>query len=503
MNDLDSASDPSSQAEAIQNTGKPHLARSMRSFSNFAISLSTICILAGGVSSFHVAFCTVGGAAIGIGWPFGCLFALIVAATMAQLASAFPLAGGPYQWASILGGKGWGWATACFNLLGLITVLAAINVGVYQIVLSFTSALFQYDPQSVHPLVPAAALVLMFVSQALINHFGIGLTSRLTDLSGYLIIAVALLLTVAMLGYRWIGGYGFDLGRLISFENYSGPAGDDVWPASGSLVWLFLLGLLLPAYTVTGFDASAQTAEETIDPALNVPRGIVRAVLVSGVAGWIMLVAVVLAIPDMATAAGKGEQAFFWILREVVPEPLLTILYVGIIVAQYLCGLATLTAASRSTFAFARDGGLPFSRMLSVVQANTRAPAAAIWAAAGVSILFAVFVPYTAIAAVCVILLNVSYVVPTALGLAGQGRSWTRMGPWHLGPWFRPLAVLAVFGCGVLVLIGVQPPNEIAVWIVGGFVAVLTGLWFGNVRHRFRGPPPAILHLLRQTSNSP
>ena len=77
-------------------------------------------------------FCSVGGASIGLGWPLVCLFALVVAATMGQLASAFPTAGGLYHWASILGGRGWGWATAWFNLAGLVTVLAAINVGTYR-----------------------------------------------------------------------------------------------------------------------------------------------------------------------------------------------------------------------------------------------------------------------------------------------------------------------------------------------------------------------------------
>src|SRR5437763_10720038 len=86
------------------------LARRMGGFSNYALSLSIICILSGGVTSFHIGFCSVGGAAIGLGWPLVALFSLAVAATMGQLASAFPTAGGLYHWASILGGKGWGWA---------------------------------------------------------------------------------------------------------------------------------------------------------------------------------------------------------------------------------------------------------------------------------------------------------------------------------------------------------------------------------------------------------
>src|SRR6476659_10298532 len=110
------------------------LSRRMNAFSSLALSLSIICILAGGVTSFHLGLSAVGGASVGLGWPLACLFSLAVAATMAQLASAFPTAGGLYHWASILGGKGWGWITAWFNLVGLLTVVAAVNSGTYDFI---------------------------------------------------------------------------------------------------------------------------------------------------------------------------------------------------------------------------------------------------------------------------------------------------------------------------------------------------------------------------------
>ncbi len=121
------------------------------------------------------------------------------------------------------------------------------------------------------------------------------------------------------------------------------------------------MGFLLPAYTLTGFDASAHVAEETHDAARSVPRGILRSVLVSGVFGWAMLVAVVLAMPSVDHAAREGERAFAWTLERTLPGWLATGLFVGIGVAQYFCGLATVTSTSRMVFAFARDGGLPCS----------------------------------------------------------------------------------------------------------------------------------------------
>ena len=91
------------------------LLRGMRTFQNFAISFSIICILSGGINSFAQGLSSVGGAAIGIGWPLACLFSLFFALAMGQIGSAYPTAGGLYHWGSILGGRGLGWLTAWFT----------------------------------------------------------------------------------------------------------------------------------------------------------------------------------------------------------------------------------------------------------------------------------------------------------------------------------------------------------------------------------------------------
>jgi len=475
------------------------LLRRMNGFSNYAISLSIICILAGGLTSFAQGFNTVGGAAVGLGWPLVWLFSLVVAATMGQVASAFPTAGGLYHWASILGGRGWGWATAWFNLAGLVTVLAAINLGTFRFVFDALSSQFRLDappPATVFAL-QVGGVVLITFSQALFNHLGIRVTTLLTDFSGWWILVVAAVLTVALL----VCAPTFEPVRLVTFANYSGlPAGPEpIFPRQDNLPWLFLLGFLLPAYTLTGFDASAHTAEETVQASVNVPRGIVRSVLVSGLAGWIMLMAIVLAMPSLDEAAAQGASAAVWTMQQVLPSWLAVPLFIGIGAAQYLCGLATVTSASRMTFAFARDGGLPFSATLRGVSPVYRTPVAAVWTVAGAAVLFTVWTPvYATIAAVCTLFLYISYVLPTALGLLAYGRSWTTMGPWDIGVWYRPLAFLGVLGCGLLLVIGVQPPNDKALGIIGGAVVLLAVCWFGSERRRFQGPPQGVLDGQRQ-----
>lgn len=468
--------------------------RRLGGFSNFAISLSIICILAGGVTSFHVGYCSVGGAAIGLGWPLGCLLALAVAATMGQLASAFPTAGGLYHWAAVLGGRGAGWLTAWFNLLGLITVLAAINAGAWQFAASGFAAFDVFDTKSLtepgQVALQIVAVTLLTGAQALCNHYGIRLTSRLTDFSGWWILLIATVLTAALLTYAG----SFDFSRLVTFHNYSGrPEGENaVWPRTEGLAVLFALGLLLPMYTLTGYDASAHVAEETKQAGVTVPRSMLRAVLVSGLFGLVMLAALVLAMPNPDAAADLADGAFVGVVKDVLPRWLAIGLFAGIVLAQLLCGLATVTSASRMLYAFARDGGLPGSAVLRRVHGVYRSPVPAVWTVAAAAVLFTVYTPaYPTLAAVCTLFLYVSYVLPTALGLWAWGRTWMKPGPWHLGRWYRPLAAAAVLGCGGLLVVGVQPPNDKNLVILAATLALLAAYWFGYARRHFRGPAVA------------
>jgi len=463
------------------------LLRRMSGFSNFAISFSIICILAGGITSLQLGVSAVGGAAAGIVWPAGVGFSLIVALCMAQVASAFPTAGGLYHWSAILGGRGWGWATAWLNLGGLVFVTAAVNVGAYGLFVNFVGPLLGVDPARLTVTHQAIGVALITASHALFNHLGIRVTTVLTDFSGWLIFAVAALLTLVML----LGAQSLDAGRLFTFANYSGAGGGGVWPERGSLLTMTLLGLMWPVYTITGFDASAHTSEETRHAARNVPRGILRSVYLSGLFGWAMVASFVIAMPSVPEAAAQGANVFPWLMAQVAPGPLGTALWCGIVLANYLCGLACVTSTSRMMYAFARDGGLPGSAALKRVSPVWKTPVAAIWVTAGLAVASTLYAPaYSTLTTACVILLYVSYVMPTLCGIFTIGRTWTKMGPFDLGPGlYRTLAAFSVAGVVLVVWIGVQPPNGKALIVLAAASGVMLAGWWGGVRHRFAGPP--------------
>jgi amino acid transporter len=470
------------------------LSRSMSKFSNFAISFSIICILSGGINSFAQAISSVGGAGAGIGWITGCIISGMFALSMAQIASAFPTAGGLYHWASILGNRFLGWITAWLNLLGLITVLGAINIGTAYFFAGTFGSNFGFtgtDGQVV------GFVVVVTIIQAIFNHIGIKATTFLTDISGYIIFATTAVLVLACLYFA----PSIDLSRLWTFTNYSGEAGGNVFPQSDNVFYLFLLCLLLPVYTITGYDASAHTAEETTNAATSVPKGIVSAVIWSSLVGWLMICAITLAIPDMNAAAKLGWGMFFGTMDAIMPAGLKMVIYFFILITQLLCGLATVTSASRMLFAFSRDDGVPgASKALATVSATYRTPVNAIWTAAVMCILYVVLammikVGETSIYVIVVnstlVFLFLSFTIPLiAAMLSYGGEKWKTPGPWAMSAGlYKLVTILSVVGMAIILFIAVAPPNERVLYVVAGFIALLVVLWFAVESRRFKGPP--------------
>src|SRR6202142_2377476 len=136
---------------------KQELNRGWSGFSNFAISFSIICILAGAFTTYGQALKNGGPIAISIAWPLISVLILCVAWSMSELASAMPTAGGIYYWSSKLGVAGWGWFTGWFNLIGLVAVSASViyvsatflmyTLGLYDVhfIFNFTSTNLKYN----------------------------------------------------------------------------------------------------------------------------------------------------------------------------------------------------------------------------------------------------------------------------------------------------------------------------------------------------------------------
>src|SRR5437899_7427031 len=160
------------------------LFREMGGFSNFAISFSIISILTGAVLLFGYGLKLAGPVINSVGWPVVSLFTLCVAASMAELASAYPTAGGLYFWAFRLGGRTWAWITAWLNMVGQVTITAGINVAAATYLVGSVTRIAGASPDAAVPLLGSATswdfqltvMVVLMIPQVLINVFGIRLT---------------------------------------------------------------------------------------------------------------------------------------------------------------------------------------------------------------------------------------------------------------------------------------------------------------------------------------
>jgi len=473
------------------------LTRRMGPFQNFAISFAIICIVAGGITAFPAALSAGGGGSIGWIWPIGSLFALVVAASMGQVASSYPTAGGIYHWSSILGGRGFGWAAAWFNLLGLMFVVSSVNFGLFNLFRDLFLA--QVVGMDVTPWVSTGEfsqgwwiqtifITVVTIAQATLNHYFLRLTTILTDWSGYIILATTVVLTLALLAFA----PSLNFGRLFTFTNFTGDAGGGVWPQANVFLYVVALGLLHAVYTITGFDASAHTSEETRNAQREVPKGMIRSVWWSFLFGYFMVCAMVLALPDQTDAAGavtdgvtaaakQGWASFNW-LMSVSPMWfwLKALIIIGIVVSNFLCALAGLTSCSRMLYAFARDGGVPMSNVLKQVSPVYRTPGAAIWVGGILSIIATLYGgAFLVLSTGCAVFLYLSYLMPISAALKGEmGGEWTNKGPFNLKGASIPIAILAIIGCALLIFVGVQPPQEKVGYLIVLMILALAAFWF-------------------------
>ena len=463
------------------------LRRHMSGFTNFAVSFTIISILSGCLTLYGYGMNTGGPVLITWGWPFVGLMTLFVGLSMAEVCSSFPTAGGLYYWSAKLAPRNpaaWSWFTGWFNFLGQVAVTAGIDFGAAFFLNALLDVQWGFDTRPWHTIVLFAAILVL---HGLLNSFGVTLVSILNNVSVWWhiggVLVIVLVLAIAP-SHHQSASFVF-----THFVNNTG------W---GSKFYVILLGLLLAQYTFTGYDASAHMTEETKSAAVSGPRGIVMSIIVSLVAGWILLIGVTFAIQHYTTEVGATvppAQIFIDALGATGGKLLLLI----VVIAQLFCGMASVTANSRMIYAFSRDGALPGSSIWHKVNPRTRTPTNAIWlAATGALILGLPYLwddtAYAAVTSIAVIGLYVAYVLPTFLRLR-LGSAFVR-GPWHLGRWSRPIGIISVAWVVIITVLFMLPTGSPITWkdfnyTVIAVVAVLgfAGIWWAvSARKWFTGP---------------
>ncbi len=445
------------------------LFRDMGGFSNFALSFSVISILTGAIQLYGYGLQHGGPLQMTVGWLVVSVFTLMVALSMAELASSYPTSGALYHWSSFLGNRCLGWFTACFNTMGQFAILAGIDYGLALLLLG----LLGWENTTV---TLTTTYIVLLLSHALFNHFGIQLVAWLNNFSAWYHIGVVILLLVVLFQH----GFAQEPKFLLTFYSNDGY----------SPRYSFLIGLLLAQWTLTGYDASAHVTEETLDPRRNAPWGIFLAVVISVVFGFLMIAAITLSIENLDQAVKFGDGAFTEILKQRLGGGFGSIIVALVLGAMWLCGLSAMTSASRMVYAFARDGGLPFSKFWAQVSKKQRTPSNAIWGLAFIAMILAVSVTlYQAVISIAVISLYISYGLPIYARLYKRFTGGTdEIGPWNLGKFSNLVSIIALLWIAFITIIFIVPPNEQAGYVILGLFLFLVFNWIFFVKHRFIGP---------------
>jgi amino acid transporter len=479
------------------------LRRKISGFTNFAISFTIISILAGTLTSYYIGFANGGPIIMSWGWPAVSVMCLFVALAMAELASAMPTAGGLYYWAATIGSPAWGWFTGWLNIIGFSVATAAVCWGAAIFTVALGNLLF---PGVVHTATGTIFLFysIILVAAGVINTFGISPVRFVNNLSAWwhmlgVLVVVGVLLAVP--AHHQSAGFVFT--KTVNASGFGGHG------LSSLLFWFVIgLGLLQAQYTIGGYDASAHMGEETRSASRKAARGVWTSVAVSGLFGWILLLALTFTVPNVhgTLAAGAFDVQYIW--QQSLGTRLAEFLLFVVVAAQFFCGTANLTSATRVAWALSRDRALPGHRFWSKLNSR-RAPGRAVWLVVVFDIAWMVptfadaTVGYLVATSITVIALYSAYALPIFLRVR-QGAKF-EPGAWTLGRHYRWVNSIALGWIAVITVLFIMPVTPDGIPFRAGFtwtvvnyaplslaaaLLLIGGWWLLSARHWFRGPVP-------------
>ncbi len=336
------------EAELAQFGYSQSMARHTGRFASFAVAFAFVSIATGIFTTYGAVLDSSGPVGIWT-WPIAVVGQLAVAFVLGTIASRMPVTGYAYQWMSRLANPVLGWIIGWISFAFLAIVVVAVD---YTIASTVLPVLLDYEGTGavtwgVTAVVLLAQSVLLALSTKWSERVNNGAVSL--ELVGMVALTLLLLVVAAVRG-------DMDFGNLVSKGAVAAEGfwsfGD--WTSAGP----WMLGFLLGAFTIVGFESAANLAEETNDPERVVPRAMCQAVIASGVLGFIFLVAVTLAAGD-PVALAKSSTPIADVIEHTLGSAVSTLLLLMVVIAIFACGLVIMMTGVRLTWAMSRDERFP------------------------------------------------------------------------------------------------------------------------------------------------
>ncbi len=417
---------------------KQEFDRSLKRYASFAIGFSFISITTGIFTTYAFVLNTAGPLGIWT-WPIVIVGQLMVALVFGALASRMPLAGYTYQWMSRLANPHIGWLVGWFMFAFLVVDAVAVD---YAVASAVAPVLFGYVGTEANTWIVTGVVILV---QCLLIMFSTLWSERVNNVAvGTELIGIGgltiLILIVGAIGGKLYWGHLFSKGAAASASPYFG---------LGSLTHVspWVLAFLLGAFTIVGFEACGNLAEETSEPERVVPRAMWTSVLLSGVLGFAFLIAITAAtwdIPALTASSTPVADIVDHVLGSVVGKAFLVLVFFSI----FACGLVIFITASRVTWAMSRDERFPGWKTMRKVSHSFRTPLLATLVvgiilevvlaafATRTNVLFKLFSAATLMPAIIYFVTVLLYVIERRKLPAEKG--------FNLGAWEWPVIIIAL-----------------------------------------------------------
>ena len=347
---------------------KQELDRSLGSFSAFAAGFSYISILTGVTALFGFGYLSAGP---GVWWTWPVVVAgqSLVALCFMEMAGQYPIAGSVYQWSKRLTTGYASWMAGWIYIVGAIVTIAAVAVD-WQVVLPQISTSFQIAGTAADAGTTLTkggaqnALLLggiLVVITTIINMLGVKIMSRINNF-GVLAELIGASVLIILLFFH------LHQSPSVILHSYHYGAGHP-WGYFGAL----LIGGIISAYVMYGFDTAGTLAEETNDPERNAPPAIIRAIGAAFVIGGLVMLLGIMSNKNIHDP-NIGLLGLPYVIKNAFGNTAGNIFLADTALAIFVCCLAVQTATIRMLFSMARDNRLPFGSAVARVSGHRKVP---------------------------------------------------------------------------------------------------------------------------------
>ncbi|KAG9231578.1 amino acid permease-domain-containing protein [Amylocarpus encephaloides] len=483
---------------------KQEFKREFSLWTTFCVSFAVLGLLPSFASTLYYGMGYAGTGGMVWGWIISWIFIQCVAMGMAELCSSMPTSGGLYYAAAVLAPPGWGpfaaWITGWSNWMVQVTGAPSVDYALSAMILAAASI--------THPgYVPTDWQTFLLTVFVMLIH---GCISSMPTLwiarfnsYGSTLNMVALLVVIIMIPTSVTGTDTtpkfFPSKQVWTIQN-----GTD-WP-DGVAVLMSFIAII---WTMSGYDAPFHLSEECSNANIAAPRAIVMTSGVGGLAGWALQLVVAYTVVDITEALESDlGQPWASYLVQVMPRNTALAILGLTICCGFFMGQGCMVAASRVTFAYARDDCFPFSSWIKQVNKHTYTPVNAVWfnTIVGICLLLLIFggeVAIGAIFSVGAIAAYVAFTIPIFIRVFFVGERFRR-GPWHLGKFSKPIGAIACSFILVMVPILCLPSvrgnsltAELMNWTIvvyGGPMMFVLIWWFASAHKWFHGPVINVEH---------